>query len=63
MKSGDRDHFTMLTMLHAICEEALTRFRSTDSRIGQELIPDLQKLVECTRIEIDSLLEAAERSH
>lgn len=60
MESGDRDHFTMLTMLHAMCEQALTRFESTGSRIGRELIPDLEKMIERTRSEINAVLEAAD---
>jgi hypothetical protein len=49
-------------MLHAMCDQALTRFGSTGSRIGRELIPNLETMVERTRSEIDAVLETAERS-
>jgi len=49
----------MLTILHAACTTALEAFHATDNAIDRELISDLEKMVERTRLEIENLAKAS----
>ena len=56
---GFRQQFSMLTILHAACTTALEAFHATDNAIDRELISDLEKMVERTRLEIENLAKAS----
>ena len=45
----------MLTMLHSVCEQAVTAFHAADNRVDDALVGDLERMVERTRIEIEAL--------
>jgi len=42
----------MLRILHASCATALDAFRAADNRVDAELVLDLEKMVERTRVEL-----------
>jgi hypothetical protein len=46
----------MLTILLATCETALATFRSGESQVDPELVTDLERLIERTRTELESLV-------
>jgi hypothetical protein len=45
----------MLTILLAACETAIQTFQAADNPIDGELLKDLEKMVERTRQELESL--------
>jgi hypothetical protein len=53
-----RQQLSMLTILHASCATALDAFYAADNAIDRELIRDLEKMVERTRLEIENLAKA-----
>ena len=44
----------MLTILHAACKTALEAFHAADNLIDRELVVDLEKMVERTRLELET---------
>jgi hypothetical protein len=46
----------MLTILLATCETALDTFRSQENQVDRELLTDLERLIERTRTELESLV-------
>jgi hypothetical protein len=55
----DRDfqqQVSMLRILHAACWTALDAFRAADNPVDAELVADLEKMVERTRVELERLL-------
>jgi hypothetical protein len=50
---------SLLRILHASCATALDAFRASDNRFDEQLVLDLEKMVERTRLE---LLRVAESS-
>lgn len=46
----------MLAILLATCETALATFRTGDNQVGRELVTDLERLIERTRAELESLV-------
>ena len=49
----------MLKILYGACSTALDAFRAADNPIDHELVAELEKMVERTRLELERL--AAER--
>jgi hypothetical protein len=47
---------SMLRILHASCATALDAFRATDSPVDTQLVVDLEKMVERTRVELERLV-------
>lgn len=45
----------MLTILQAATATALDHFRAADNPVDRELVADLEKMVERTRLEIERL--------
>jgi hypothetical protein len=45
----------MLRILHASCATALDAFRAADNPVDTELVSDLEKMVERTRVELERL--------
>ena len=43
----------MLRILHASCATALDAFRAADNAVDSELVLDLEKMVERTRVELE----------
>jgi hypothetical protein len=43
----------MLRILHASCATALDAFRAADNPVDSELVLDLEKMVERTRVELE----------
>ena len=43
----------MLRILHAICATALDAFRAADNPVDAQLLIDLEKMVERTRVELE----------
>ena len=43
----------MLRILHAACLTALDAFRAADNPVDTELVTDLEKMVERTRVELE----------
>lgn len=43
----------MLRILHASCLTALDAFRATDNPVDTQLVIDLEKMVERTRLELE----------
>jgi len=48
-----RQQLSMLTILHAACATALEAFYAADKLIDRQLVADLEKMVERTRVEIE----------
>jgi hypothetical protein len=46
----------MLTIRLATCETALDRLGSGDNQVDRELLTDLERLIERTRTELESLV-------
>jgi hypothetical protein len=46
----------MLTILLATCETALVTFRGQENQVACELLTDLERLIERTRTELESLV-------
>lgn len=44
----------MLMILHAACRTALEAFHAADNLIDRQLVVDLEKMVERTRLEIET---------
>jgi len=44
---------SMLRILHASCATALDAFRATDNPVDAQLLIDLEKMVERTRVELE----------
>jgi hypothetical protein len=44
---------SMLRILHAICATALDAFRAADNPVDAELVFDLERMVERTRVELE----------
>jgi hypothetical protein len=53
--AGQSREAAMLTILLATCETALQTFRAADDPIDAELLADLERIVERTRAEIETL--------
>ena len=52
-----RQQISMLTILHAACKTALDAFYAADNPVDGELVDDLEKMVERTRVELERLVE------
>jgi hypothetical protein len=52
-----RQQLSMLTILHAACMTALEAFHAADKLIDRQLVADLEKMVERTRLEIKAVAE------
>ena len=54
----DRDfqqQVSMLRILHAACSTALDAFHAADNPVDEQLVADLEKMVERTRLELERL--------
>jgi hypothetical protein len=60
MDESLRQHISMLTILHAACKTALDAFYAADNPVDNELIADLEKMVERTRVELERLVARAQ---
>ena len=60
MDESLRQHIGMLTILHAACKTALDAFYAADNPVDTELIADLEKMVERTRVELERLVARAQ---
>ena len=49
----------MLKILYGACAAALDAFRAADNPIDHELVADLEKMVERTRLELERLAAEA----
>jgi hypothetical protein len=58
MDETARQQLSMLTILHAACKTALEAFYAADKLIDRQLVSDLEKMVERTRLEIKALAKA-----
>lgn len=56
MTDADRHQFTMLTMLHSMCQQALPAFYAADNPVDAKLVVDLERMVKRARVEIDGIL-------
>lgn len=45
----------MLRILHAACSTALDAFHAADNPVDEQLVADLEKMVERTRLELERL--------
>jgi hypothetical protein len=55
MDPNVRRQISMLTILHAACKTALDAFYAADNSIDRTLVTDLERMVERTRLEIETL--------
>jgi hypothetical protein len=55
MDENNRRQLSMLTILHAVCATALDAFYAADNLIDRELVADLERMIERTRLEISAL--------
>jgi hypothetical protein len=53
--SDDRQQLALLTLLHAVCQEAARGLRIAANPVDEELLTDLERMVERTRNELDVL--------
>jgi hypothetical protein len=53
-----RQQLSLLTILHAACTTALEVFYAADKLIDRQLVADLEKMVERTRLELDAFAKA-----
>jgi hypothetical protein len=51
-------HVSMLRILHATCGTALDAFHAANNPVDTQLVVDLEKVVERTRLELQRLAEA-----
>ena len=56
---GSQQQASMLRILHAACTTALDAFRAADSPVDAQLVLDLERMVERTRLELERLLKTA----
>jgi hypothetical protein len=49
-----RRHIATLTILHAVCTAALDAFNAPDNLTDRELVADLEKMIERTRLAMDA---------
>jgi hypothetical protein len=49
-----RRHISTLTILHAVCTTALDAFNAADNLTDRELVADLEKMIERTRLAINA---------
>ena len=56
MDADLRQQVSMLRILHAACSTALDAFHAADNPIDLQLVADLEKMVERTRIELERLV-------
>ncbi len=47
----------MLRILHASCATALDTFRAADNPVDADLVIDLEKMVERTRVELERFVK------
>jgi hypothetical protein len=47
----------MLRILHASCATALDAFRAAENPVDKQLVSDLEKMVERTRVELQRFAE------
>ena len=59
MSDSTQRQLAMLTMLHAVCAQAVTAFHAADNRVDDTLVADLERMAERTRVEIDALRQLA----
>ena len=50
-----RQQFALLSMVHSISEKAVQGFRIADDPVDEQLLEDLERIVERTRKELESL--------
>jgi hypothetical protein len=55
MAEDTQKHLSMIRILYAASATALDTFRAADNPVDAELIADLEKMVERTRLEIERL--------
>jgi hypothetical protein len=56
MDADFQRHLSMLKILYAACATALDAFRAADNPIDEQLLVDLEKMVERTRLELERLV-------
>jgi hypothetical protein len=56
MDADFRQQVSMLRILHAACSTALDAFHAADNPIDVQLVADLEKMVERTRLELERLV-------
>lgn len=54
-----QQQLAMLKILHGACSTALDAFRAADNPIDDELVAELEKMVERTRLELERLYAEA----
>jgi hypothetical protein len=57
MKLDSQQQLSMLRILYGTCAAALDAFRAADNAVDAQLVADLEKMVERTRLEIESMAE------
>lgn len=55
MERDLKQQISMLRILHAACATALDAFHAADNPIDVQLVDDLEKMVERTRLELERL--------
>ena len=53
MDADYRQQVSMLRILHAACSTALDAFHAADNPVDGQLVADLEKMVERTRLELE----------
>jgi hypothetical protein len=56
MDADFRQQVSMLRTLHAACSTALDAFHAADNPVDVQLVADLEKMVERTRLELERLV-------
>jgi hypothetical protein len=59
MNDAERQQLSMLTILHSACAVALDAFYAADNRLDRGLVADLERMVERTRLEIESFAQTS----
>jgi hypothetical protein len=57
MTMDSQQQLSMLRILYGTCAAALDAFRAADNAVDAQLVADLEKMVERTRLEAESMAE------
>ena len=57
MKPDSQQQLSMLRILYGTCSAALDAFRAADNTVDAQLVADLEKMVERTRVEAEHMAE------
>ena len=58
-EASHEQHLAMLRILYGACSAALDAFRAADNPIDDELVAELERMVERTRLELERLAAEA----